>query len=145
MDDVRLEFDPLPGEALTHFVSENIFNVDVARTGVSAWQPVGFFLKSTRGEVLGGLTGFIWGGWLHVHLLWVTEVVRGKGLGTRLMDAAEGMALEHGATGANLETFSFQAVDFYRRRGYEVFGQIDDWPPGHSKFYLRKTLRAALS
>ena len=95
MDDIRLEFDTLPNEALTRFISENIFNVGVTQ---------------------------------------------GKRLGTRQMDAAEGMATERGATGVNLEAFSVRALGFYQHRGYKVFGQIDDWPPGHAKYYLRKNL-----
>ena len=56
------------------------------------------------------------------------------------MDAAEALALERGATTATLETFTFQAPDFYARRGYQVFGRLDGYPPGHSKLFLRKTL-----
>ena len=140
MDDLSLVYDPLPSDALTRFVSDNVVNVNFARTGISTWHPVGFFLKNTRGEILGGVTGHVWGGWMHVAFLWVTEMLRGQGNGTRLMDAAEGFAVEHGATSATLETLSVQAPDFYRKRGYVVFGQLDDYPPGHTKFYLRKTL-----
>ena len=140
MDDLDLVFDPLPGEDLVRFVTDNVVSVNFARTGLSAWHPVNFFLKSSRGEVMAGLTGYVWGGWLHVNFLWVTEMLRGHGHGTRLMDAAETMARERGATGATLETFSFQAPGFYQRRGYTVCGQIEDYPPGHTKFILRKDL-----
>jgi hypothetical protein len=82
MDSARegpeIVFDPLPGEALSRLVSENVVSANVARTGVSDWHPVGFFLKSPRGEWLGGLTGYIWGGWLHVNFLWVSEALRGQ-------------------------------------------------------------------
>jgi ribosomal protein S18 acetylase RimI-like enzyme len=140
MDDLDLVFDPLPSDTLTRFVSDNVVNVSFARTGISVWHPVNFFLKSPRGEIMGGVVGHIWGGWLHVNFLWVTEVARGQGHGNRLMDAAETMARERGATGATLETLSFQAPGFYKKRGYTVFGQLDDYPPGHTKFYLRKDL-----
>src|ERR1700733_3275454 len=113
MDSARqgpeIVFDPLPGESLNRLVSENVISANIARTGVSDWHPVGFFLKSPRGEWLGGLTGHIWGGWLHVNFLWVSEALRGQRHGTRLMDAAETMAKERGAVGATLETFTSQA------------------------------------
>lgn len=140
MEALDLVFDPLPGDDLLRFVSDNVVNVNFARTGLSVWHPVGFFLKSRRGEVMGGLTGHIWGSWMHVAFLWVSETVRGQGHGTRLMDAAEAMARERGAKGATLETFDFQAPAFYRGRGYIVCGRIDDYPPGHTKFFLRKDL-----
>lgn len=138
MEKLEIVFDPLPGEALSRLVSENVIYVNIARTGASDWHPVGFFLKSVRGEVLGGLTGHIWGGWLHVNFLWVSEALRGQHFGTQLMDAAETLAQQRGAFGACLETFTFQAPDFYAKRGYTVFGRIDDYPPGFSKLFLSK-------
>ena len=140
MQDLTMVFDPLPGEALTRLVSENVIAANIARTGVSDWHPVGYFLKNTRGEWLGGLTGHIWGGWLHVNFLWVSETLRGQGHGTRLMEAAETMAVERGAFGSTLETHTSQAPDFYARLGYTVFGRIDDYPPGHGKLFLSKRL-----
>jgi GNAT superfamily N-acetyltransferase len=140
MDMPELVFEPLPGEALTRFIHDHVVSVSTARTGVSDWHPVGFFLKNARGEWVGGLTGYIWAGWLHVNLLWVTERLRGQNQGSRLMDKAEALAIEHGATAATLETFSFQAPGFYSKRGYQVFGRLDDYPTGHTKFFLRKTL-----
>ncbi len=56
------------------------------------------------------------------------------------MDAAEAFAVERGAFAANLETHSFGAKEFYTRRGYVVFGQLDDYPPGHTKLFLRKQI-----
>jgi ribosomal protein S18 acetylase RimI-like enzyme len=138
MDSARegpeIVFDPLPGEALSRLVSENVVSANVARTGVIDWHPVGFFLKSPRGEWLGGLTGYIW------NFLCVSEALRGQRHGTRLMDAAEEMARERGAVGATLETFTSQAPGFYNKRGYSIFGRLDNYPPGHAKLFLSKRL-----
>ena len=138
MDSARegpeIVFDPPPGEALSRLVSENVVSANVARTGVIDWHPVGFFLKSPRGEWLGGLTGYIW------NFLWVSEALRGQRHGTRLMDAAEEMARERGAVGATLETFTSQAPGFYNKRGYSIFGRLDNYPPGHAKLFLSKRL-----
>jgi GNAT superfamily N-acetyltransferase len=139
---LEIVFDPLPGEDLTRFVSDNVVNLNFAKTGISAWHPVNFFLKHHRGEWLGGLTGYLWGGWMHVNFLWVTESLRGQGHGTRLMDAAEAFARERGAGAVTLETHSFQAPGFYAKRGYSVFGRLDDYPPGHAKLFLSKRLDA---
>jgi GNAT superfamily N-acetyltransferase len=140
VEDLEMVFEPLPGEALTRFLTDNVISVNIAKTGVSTWHPVGFFLKNARGEWLGGLTGYIWGGWLHVNFLWVAESLRGQGHGSRLMDAAEHLAVERGAFAVNLETHSFQAEDFYLKRGYVVFGRLEDYPPGHTKLFLHKRL-----
>src|ERR1700733_5313032 len=114
---LQIVFDPLPGEDLTRFVADNVVYLNVAKTGISEWHPVNFFLKNPRGEWLGGLTGHLWGGWMHVNFLWVTESLRGQGHGSRLMDAAEAFARERGAAAVTLETLSFQAPGFYAKRG----------------------------
>lgn len=116
----------------------DLFNVGV--TGVSAYYPVHFFVKSAIGETRGGLLGGIWGGWLHITFLWVDETVRGQDWGTRLMDRAEDYARSLGCHSVTLDTHSFQARPFYEARGYEVFGELDDYPEGHKKFFLRKKL-----
>ncbi len=143
MEEPQIVFEPLPSDDLRRFLSDNVINVNLARTGISEWHPVGFFLKNARGEWLGGLTGHVWGGWMHVNFVWVSEFLRGRGHGSRLLDAAESFAVARGAVAATLETHSFQAPDFYAKRGYTVFGRLDDYPPGHSKLFLHKRLDAA--
>jgi GNAT superfamily N-acetyltransferase len=142
MEKLEIVFDPLPGDALTRFVTESLASYNVAATGQESWYPVGFFLKSSSGEWLGGLLGNIWGGWLHVTHLWVAAPVRRSGAGTRLLQAAERYAIERGCLAASLETHSYEARPFYEKLGYEVFAALEDYPPGHTKFYLRKQLVA---
>lgn len=140
--DMQLIYDPLPDDALICFVSDNVVNVNIARTGKSVWHPANFFLKNSRGECLGSVLAYVWGGWLHVNFLWVTEHLRGQGWGSRLMNEVEAFARERGASAATLETFTMQAPDFYVKRGYAVFGRIDEYPPGHAKLFLSKRLDA---
>jgi GNAT superfamily N-acetyltransferase len=90
--------------------------------------------------VLGGLYGSTWTSYLHVNLLFVPEKMRGAGVGRALMMKAEAEAIRRGCTAATLDTYSFQARGFYERLGYSVFGTLDDYPPGHSRFYLTKRL-----
>lgn len=77
---------------------------------------------------------------MHVDFLW--ESFRGHGNGTRMMDAAKAMAREYRACRATRRTFSFQAPDFYAKRGYSVFGRLDDYPSGQIEFFLSKRLDA---
>ena len=142
MTELELVYDPLPGEALMRFLENGIIDHTLAATGISTWHPVGFFLKGPPGEWLGGCTGHVWGGWLHIKFLWVHARLRGQGQGTRLLDTAERFAAERGAAQSTLETHSYQAIDFYLKRGYTVFGELEDYPPGHRKFFLRKRLSA---
>jgi GNAT superfamily N-acetyltransferase len=140
MEDVQIVFDPLPPDSLRQFIINRLSAFNIARTGVDAWHPVGLFLKSARGEWLGGLLGDIWGGWLNVRFLWLAEVARGQRNGSRLMDAAEEYAMQRGCHAAALDTHSYEALGFYQKRGYDIFGALEDCPPGHTKYYLRKRL-----
>lgn len=76
--------------------------------------------------------------WMFIDWLWVSSEQRGNGLGKQLLDMAEDAARTRGCIGAYVDTYSFQAPDFYLKSGYEEFGRIDDMPPGHSCIWLRK-------
>lgn len=92
------------------------------------------------GTLLAGLLGDICAGWLNIHVLWVDPDQRGAGIGSALLAEAEQQARALGAGAAVLDTFDWQAEGFYLRHGYEVFGRLPDYPPGHQRIYLRKQL-----
>jgi ribosomal protein S18 acetylase RimI-like enzyme len=139
MAELRIVFEQSPG-ANAQFVRDHLDFYNVGVTGVSAYYSVNLFVKNERGEVMGGLLGSVWGGWLHITYLWVDDAVRGQRWGSKLMDQAEDYARERGCHSATLDTHSFQARPFYEKRGYEVFGTLDDYPKGHTKFFLKKKL-----
>lgn len=140
MKAVRIDFEPFVADGVRAFIVNSIDYSSIATTNLPNYLPVNFVLRGERGDVLGGLLGQIWGSWLQVTHLWVAEAARGLGHGTRLMADAEGYARCRGAVAATLETHSFQARPFYERLGYRVFGALEGYPPGHAKFFLRKTL-----
>src|SRR5215470_5720775 len=137
---VRIEFEPFIDAAARQFIVNAVDYHSIAATGLPDYFPVNFVLRGERDDVLGGVLGQLWGSWLQVTYLWVAEAARGAGHGTRLMSDAEAYARSRGAVGATLETHSFHARPFYERLGYEVFGTLDGYPPGHVKFFLRKAL-----
>ena len=137
---LRIVFDPEPSIAARETVERGVNLHNVAVTSLSDYYPLAFLLKDGAGEVLGGLLGDIWGGWLHVSFLWVARPLRHDGWARRLVREAETYAIARGAHDAHLETFSFQARPLYEKLGYEVFAQLDDFPPGHTKYFLRKKL-----
>ncbi|CAL9469934.1 GNAT family N-acetyltransferase [Streptomyces sp. enrichment culture] len=103
--------------------------------------PLHLWASDAAGELAGGLVGHTWTTWLHVALLWVDERYRGTGLGSRLLGEAERVAREErGCRAARLETWDFQAPEFYKKQGYEVVCVIPDYPPGITEFTLTKRL-----
>jgi GNAT superfamily N-acetyltransferase len=142
--------DPLPFERLpildapdwqdVHFLDDRIYEYNVASTGISDGRLLAIFLRDTHNEIIAGLYGWTWGQCCEVKTLWVHEEWRGKGLGTRLMNAAEEEARLRGATQMVLTTHSFQAPGFYYRLGFETIGYNQDYPVGHQNIFLRKRL-----
>ncbi|MFH1254111.1 MAG: GNAT family N-acetyltransferase [bacterium] len=76
----------------------------------------------------------------YVDILFVEESHRHQGLGKKLLTKVENEAKQQGATLIHLETFDFQAKDFYLTMGFEIFGILDDCPPGHKRYYLKKVI-----
>lgn len=121
---------------------EGIWHYTLSKVRAEVNQPLTLFLKDEAGTITGGVHGnYSDFGWLYISTLWVSERLRGLGYGTRLMRDIELEAIKRGCTNAYLDTFSFQAPELYRKLGYEVFGELKDFPAGHSRIFLRKSLR----
>ena len=140
MANLRIVSEPQGSPSDATFVRESLASFNVATTGLSYYSPLAIFLKDERGAVLGGALGHVWGGWLNLEFLWVTEPFRGKGYGANLLEAAEDEARTQGCHGVFLTTFSFQARPFYEKFGYEVVADIPDYPKGHTYYALKKRL-----
>ncbi|TCP69736.1 GNAT family N-acetyltransferase [Baia soyae] len=102
---------------------------------------IGFHIKDSIGSIRGGINGIIY--WkescLFITVFWIDEKDRRGGLGSNLLRHMEGDAREKGCRMAHLDTFDFQAKDFYLKNGYEIFG-ILDYPGQHTRYYLKKRL-----
>jgi len=92
------------------------------------------------GAPVGGLLGRTNGGWLGIELLFVPEAFRGKGLATRLIAMAEEEARSRGCHSAWIDTLNPKAAELYKRLGYEIFGELKDYPVGGSRVFLQKKL-----
>jgi GNAT superfamily N-acetyltransferase len=137
-EDIRIENGMSVDDEST--VVRGLLAFNEARIGPSNEQPVRLIARDDHG-VVGGLIGQTRWSWLYVAKLWVHERARGRGVGRRLLTAAEDLARSRGCTGASLDTFEYQARPFYEKLGYELFGTLEGYPPGYRQFYLRKRLR----
>ena len=99
------------------------------------------FLRGANGRILGGLIAKAGRGWLKIGSLWIDETLRGQGYGRRLMKTAEAEGIQRGCHSAYLDTFSFQAPEFYLKLGYEIFGTLEAFPDKYKRFFMRKSLK----
>lgn len=121
--------------AVTAILSENS-----AATGFP-YKPDPVKLKIVEsGTIMAGLVGFTCWDWLYIETLAVDADYRGQGLGRRLVLEAERIARERNCHAAWVDTFSFQAPEFYTRLGYTSFGTLPDFPAGQQRVFFRKSL-----
>ena len=134
----------ISSEEETQFLDDKIvaFNKNHAPfTQDNNFISLNFNIKDTSGFVIAGINSlmYCWG-MLYVDVLFVEESHRGQQLGSLLLSKAEAEAKSMGASLSHLDTFDWQAKDFYLKAGYEVFGVLDACPPGHKRYYMKKIL-----
>ncbi|MGV2619588.1 UNVERIFIED_CONTAM: GNAT family N-acetyltransferase [Halobacillus marinus] len=101
-------------------------------------EDISFLLKEDDDTIVGGITANMFWHHMHIEFFWVEETLRGKGYGSALLEKMETAAREKGCRFIHLDTFSFQAPDFYKRHGFEVFGTLEDHPEGFAQYYMIK-------
>jgi GNAT superfamily N-acetyltransferase len=121
-------------------IGKGLREFNLQQVGDDKYQNLCFVLRAAGQEIAGGVIGSTYWEWFHLDLLWVREDLRGRGFGQRLLKKAEDEARRRGAKNVYLDTFTFQAPAFYTRRGYRLFGEPQDFPPGHRRYFLTKEL-----
>ena len=109
--------------------------------GPSNFQPLAILINDpVTGEPAGGLWGKTAYNWCFVELFVVPEQFRGQDIGSKVLAQAEDIARARGCIGLWLDTYWFQARSFYEKQGYEVFGELPDYPRGGPRYFLKKSL-----
>lgn len=129
-----------PDEELSKVVGDGLGAHAAQAVGVTDWSPHWFIARDPTGAIQAGVRYALAFEWAFVHLLWVAEPYRKQGFGSALLAKVETEARERGCRGVYLDTFTFQAPDFYPRHGYVEFGRLNDFPKGHSRVWFAKTL-----
>lgn len=98
-------------------------------------------IEDLNGEIIAGILSkmYCWN-CLYIDVLWVKEDHRNTGLASKLLKEIEAIAKEKGCQLIHLDTFDFQAKDFYLKHGYEVFRVLDECPQGHKRYFLKKSI-----
>jgi GNAT superfamily N-acetyltransferase len=134
-----------PDQAVHATLFKALIDFNESQTGPSGRRTLAILIQDSHDKVCGGLWGYSAYGWLVVEVQVVPKNLRGRGVGTELLMRAENEAIARGCHGVRLDTFEFQARGFYEGLGYECFGELADYPTGHSRFFMKKALPPAAS
>lgn len=132
-----IEVTAAPAEDEVAALVDGVRDFNVAVCGPGDRERLAAFARDTHG-MAGGVAGRTIYGHFLVEVVWVREDLRRTGLGRALMAEAEAEARARGCRAAQVDTLSFQGLEFYQRLGFRVIGRVDDFPPGHSRYFLVK-------
>ncbi len=140
MEDLTIVYIEKPEEAAWEIIGKGLQSFNIQHVGDEKFQRLCFALLSPTQEIVGGALGEIYWDWFHLDLMWIKDEFRGHSYVHRLLVSIEEEARKRGAKSVFLDTFSFQAPEFYLQHGYRVFGELPNFPTGHQRLFLTKEL-----
>lgn len=129
-----------PDSELVEELRSRLAAYNVAHASIEDETRFGVFGRDSQGDLVAGLYARSWGRLLEIRMLWVHDNLRAKGIGRQLLLIAEQEARRRNCRQIVLDTFTFQAPEFYTKLGFETFGVVEGFPEGIKKYYMRKTL-----
>ena len=136
--DLHVEVDPDPLDL--EVLETKIRREASAVMGLGDEVELAIFVRD-GGTVVAGISGWTWGDCCELQSLWVEPSLRGRGLATRLLAAAEAEAAARGCSQTVHFTWDFQARALYERNGYELVGRVEDFPTGTNVLWYHKRLK----
>ena len=135
-----LTIDEAPAAADCQELSETLFRWNMATVGAGDCRPFAVWLRDEQGRTRGGIVRETRCGWAHIDTLWVDPELRGQGHGKRLLQAAVDLARSRLCRLIDLETFSFQAPDFYKAQGFVEYAVLEGISHGVKRHHFRKEI-----
>ena len=122
------------------YIRKALYQYNDEKVGADSHTPIAIVEYDNDGNIIGGIIGGTYWGWLYIDILWVNEMYRHHGIGSKLLTEAEEEARKRGCHHVHLDTMSWQAPLFYKNHGYEEIGILPDIPKGNQKHLLMKAL-----
>lgn len=99
------------------------------------------FVKADNAEVVGGLVALTVCSIMQIKYLWIDERYRMQGLGSKLMLQIIEYAKSLNLSSITVETYSFQAPEFYLTHGFVEVGKYTNYPAvGMNKIFFQKEI-----
>lgn len=103
-------------------------------------EPLNLYVEDEKGNLMAGLVAETFGNWLEIVYLFVKEELREQGIGSQLLQQAENEAKKRNCRFAFVNTYQFQAPDFYLSHGYKEVFALQDYPYTGQRYYYQKDL-----
>ena len=103
-------------------------------------EPLNIYVEDAQGNLIAGMVAETFGSWLEIEYLYVQENLRGQGLGSNILNRAEKEARERKCKYSFVNTYQFQAPDFYKKHGYEEVFALKEYPYTGERYYYTKAL-----
>lgn len=137
---MKLEITDKITEEDENIIFKELLGYNLARIEDKNPRDLGIYLQDEEGQKIAGLIGNTHGNWLSIKFLWVSEELRGQNIGSDILNQAEKTAKKRGCKYSFLDTFSFQAPEFYRKHGYKEVFVLENYPVTGNRHYFTKTL-----
>ena len=103
-------------------------------------EPLNIYLEDEQGNLVAGMVAETFGNWLEIEYLYVSDDLRGQGIGSKILEMAENESKERGCKYSFVDTFNFQAPKFYKKHGYKEVFALKKYPYIGERYYYTKEL-----
>ena len=141
-DHITFTIDHQPDDGDVNHLLQRLIEFNLKHLETIERKPLAVWFKSETGELMAGITGNTFGNWLEIRLFWVSEHLRGTGIGRQMLAQMESAGKSRGCKYAFLDTFDFQAKPFYEKNGYREVFCLDEYPLQGKKHFLLKRLQS---
>ena len=136
----KLSFEANPNQEDTQILIRGITDYAKQQRGFDALDFFAFFIRDENNGIVGGCNGGTLYGGLHIDSLWVSDVIRNKGWGTKLINAALAYGKEKNCNFATVNTMDWEALGFYQKLGFRIEFQRSGFHKNSVFYFLRKEL-----
>jgi GNAT superfamily N-acetyltransferase len=132
--DVTDNIDPLH----LQIIREDLEGHHAADSPPMDWLPLAVMMRNENQEIIAGVIGGSYWGWLYISRVWVKDREQRKIHSLRLLIEAEKEAERRGCTRAYIETQDYESVLFYEEQGYTISRKIEE--VGFTRYSLHKEI-----
>ncbi|HAT1867341.1 TPA: GNAT family N-acetyltransferase [Legionella pneumophila] len=135
---LKLSFSENPDPDDVQVLTNGIKSYAKQKKGFESLDFFACFIRDADNTIVGGCSGGTLYGGLHIDNLWVSERIRHKGWGTKLMHSALNYGKEKACAFATVNTMDWEAIEFYKKLGFKLEFERHGFQKNSVFYFLRK-------